>query len=222
MEDGEGHRPMLEGRYGAASRTRKPTMLGVAPCRDDREEDGRIRNIERTLAAFRDKRSFLGPRTRDIEKHAVAGLHAASKKFARVSFISVPEYRKTFNSLPCAVRDEALVGLRSGIEKGIMVPLERILHDATGYLPAAAHRAMLPAIRLVADKADAWFMENASDIVPKAVSDVLRTTIGFYAMAEASGDVSRLQGIRPFLELWRAGHVPAGLLTDNSFLVITG
>jgi hypothetical protein len=206
----------------AVATTRRPTVLGVAPCRDERGADDKIKAIERMVAAFRDKRSFLSPRTRDVEPRVIAGLQAANKKLARVSFISVPEYRKTFHALPCAVRDEAFAGLRSGIEKGVVVPLERILHDGTGYLPAAAGRAMVPLIRVVADRGDAWFLENASDIVPKAFTDAFRTTIGIFAMAQASDEVWRLNGVRPFIELWRSGHVPVGLLTDNSFLVITG
>ena len=86
--------------------------------------------------------------------------------------------------------DEALAGLRTGIEKGVVTPLERLLHEATGYLPAASHKAMVPVIRSVADKADAWFAENASDIVPKQFTDPFRTTVGFHAMALATGDVT--------------------------------
>ncbi|HTK04263.1 MAG TPA: hypothetical protein VL500_01665 [Candidatus Eisenbacteria bacterium] len=230
MADGEGQRPTEEYRItrgagaarpiGAPKGVRKPTVIGVAACEDERKTDAKIRTIERLAMSFRDKRTHLSARTGGLERNVVAGMAAAHRKFGRISVVSVSAYRQTFNALPCAVRDEALAGLRTGIEKGIMITLPTILHDATGYLPVAADKAMVAMIRIAADKADAWFMENASDIVPKAVTDAFRLTIGLHAMAVASDDPWRISGAMPFTELWRAGHIPVGVLTDNSFLVI--
>jgi len=231
MADGEGQRPTqvygiargagAAGLHASAPKVpRKPTTLGVAACADERRTDDKIRTIERLATSFRDKQSYLSVRTNALEKLVLAGMASANRKFGRVSVISVGQYRQTFNALPCSVREEALAGLRTGIERGIVMPLSAILHDATGYLPAAAERAMVPIVRIAADKADAWFMEHASDIVPKAVTDAFRLTIGYHAMAAASDDPWRVAGAASFTELWRAGHIPVGVLTDNSFLVI--
>ena len=199
---------------------RKATVMGMAPVVPRAEQDEKVKAIESLAAAVRAKKSLLAPRTKDVEQAVTAAMAALRRKHQRSSVISVGQFRQTFNGLPYAVREEALAGLRTGIANGVMLPLGQLLTNATGYGPPAVERAVVASVKEAIEKAEAWFIENLSDVAPKSVADGLRATLGMHVMAIASGDVNRIATIAHFTDMWLAGHVPVGVLTDNSFLVL--
>lgn len=204
----------------AARPARKPTELGLAPVVPTAEKDGKVRAIEALATAVRAKKSFLAPRTKDVEPAVTSAMVALHRKHQRTSVVSVGQFRQTFNGLPYAVREEALAGLRTGIANGVMLPLAQLLANATGYGPPAVERALVASVKEAVEKAEAWFSENLSDVAPKSVIDGFRATLGMHVMAIANGESSRIATIARFTDMWMAGHLPVGVLTDNSFLVL--
>lgn len=203
-----------------AKPVRKPTVIGMAPVAPRTEQDEKVRAIESLAAAVRAKKSFLAPRTKDVEQAVTAAVIAMRRKHQRTSVISIGQFRQTFNALPYAVREEALAGLRAGIANGVMLPLSQLLTNATGYGPPAAERAIVSSVKEAVEKAETWFSENLSDVAPKSVIDGFRATLGMHVMAIANGDASRIATVAHFTDMWLAGRIPVGVLTDNSFLVL--
>ena len=203
-----------------AKPVRKPTVVGLAPVVPRPEQDGKVKAIETLAASVRAKKSFLAPRTKDVEQAVTAAMIAVRRKHQRTSVISVGEFRKTFNGLPYAVREEALAGLRNGIANGLMLPLTQVLTNATGYGPPAVERAVVASVKDAVEKAESWFIENLSDVAPKPVIEGLRATLGMHVMAIANGEPGRIATVAHFTDMWLAGRIPVGVLTDNSFLVL--
>ncbi len=181
--------------------------------------EGRRRRIEQLLGEVRARASVLDPRRPGLERMVTAAMAAAKRRHACTSVISLERYRGMFAELCYAVRAEAMAGMRQGIANGMMVPVPALLRNATGYEPEFAGLFQPSVLDLIA-KAEERMQESIGDIAPKAVIDGFAATLGYHLKALACGSEERAAVAARFTELWLAGCIPVGLMSDQSFLVI--
>lgn len=181
--------------------------------------EGRRRRIEQLLGAVRARTSFLEPRADGLERMVTAAVAAAKRRHAHTSVISLDRYRTMFSELCYAVRAEAMAGLRQGIANGTMVPVSALLQSATGYEPEFSN-LFQPSVREIIGRAEAWMREQLGDVAPKMAFDGFAATLGFHLKALAGGSEEKAAAASAYTDLWLAGCVPVGLMSDRSFLVI--
>ena len=199
---------------------RKPTTQGMSPASDDRSVEQRSHAIDGLLASYRGRKTFLQPRSVDVEQRVTAAMATIGRKFSRTSIISIEAFRRNFNELPFAVRGEAYAGLRQGIENGLAMPAAALLCIGTGF-DLKHDRVFQPsAVKDLVSRASAWLSETAGDVLPQVVIDGFAEVLGIRLRALANGSPDLIRKVEPFGEMWDRGYAPVGLLTDQSFLVI--
>jgi hypothetical protein len=214
---------MLYGGTNAAA-LRRP-IVEIGPAKVGYRAEGpaardAIAEIDAVMAPFACRAFRLNARTDDLPRHVTSLVCSADLRHAKTVYVSLREFKRSVEALPEGVRAEVIGGFRAGLEHATSFGIDALLKRIAG--PAIDPEPMLRT-----KLKDRVFGKLASDIdtatgglMPPMVREGIGRALAFHAAAIAARRGDAVAKLAVVTGIYKAGHLPVGLLKDGSFLVI--